>query len=170
MPDDGVINQVGLGDDRDLRGAADSRQLGGDELVAGADRLISREAEPDDVDLAPGVAHEGVEAFTEQGAWLVKAGRVDEYQLRVVAVDDAPDGVTRGLRLTRGDGDLLAHQGVGERGLAGIGSADETSEAGAMIGHSAIVPHREAPQRRASVQGRSQVVMVDSTVESNDTR
>ena len=48
-------------------------------------------------------------------------------------VHDAADRVPGGLRLGRGDGDLAADQGVGQRRLAGVGPADEAGEAGAEV-------------------------------------
>src|SRR5689334_23616454 len=47
-----------------------------------------------------------VEAFAQQGARLVQPRGVDEDELRGLGADDAPDRVTGGLRLRRGDGDL----------------------------------------------------------------
>src|SRR5206468_278258 len=55
-----------------------------------------------------------------------------EDQLGVRARDDAPDRVPRGLRPVAGDRDLAADQGVGQRRLAGVGTADEAGKAGAV--------------------------------------
>ncbi len=42
---------------------------------------------------------------------------------------DAGDAVARGLRLARGDADLLPHQRVQQRGLAHVGAADDGDQA-----------------------------------------
>jgi hypothetical protein len=46
---------------------------------------------------------------------LVNAGRIDENDLRIVAVDDSLDAVARGLRPRRNDRNFLADQRVDER-------------------------------------------------------
>ena len=61
----------------------------------------------------------------------VDAGRVDEHELAVVQVLDGEDPVPRRLRLVRDDRDLGADDQVEERGLAGVGTADERDEPGA---------------------------------------
>ena len=127
-----AVHRVGLRHDRDDRLVADGGELGGDELVARADLLVGREAEADRVDLGEGVGDEFVEPLPQQGARAVQARGVDQDQLRVVPVHDAADGVARGLRLGRGDRDLLADQGVGEGRLARIGPPDQHRETGAV--------------------------------------
>ncbi|CAH0253601.1 hypothetical protein SRABI83_03185 [Arthrobacter sp. Bi83] len=110
-----AVHGVGLGHDRDDGLVADGGELGGDELVARADLLVGRQAETDRIDLGEGVGDEFVEALAKQGARTVQARRVHQYQLGVIAVDDAPDRVAGGLRLGGGDGDFLAYQRVGQR-------------------------------------------------------
>ena len=107
-------------------------QLGDEEAVAGSDLLVGREAHGDHVDLRPRGAHQVVEPLAQEGAGPVQAGGVDEDQLRVVAVDDAAHHVAGGLRLGRGDDDLLAHERVGQRRLARVGAPDERREAAAV--------------------------------------
>src|SRR5918998_6261635 len=111
-------------DDRRLHLA----QLPGDEPVAGADGLVGRYAEDDDVDLGEGVADDVVEPAAQQALGLVQAGGVDQHQLPARAVDDAADRVPGGLRPVADDADLLADQGVGQRGLARVGAAHQTGE------------------------------------------
>ena len=100
--------------------------------VTGAELLVRGQAEADHVDLGPGGAHHVVEPLAEQGARLVQPGGVDQDQLGVGPVHDAPHGVPRRLRLVRGDRHLLADQSVREGGLARVGAAHEAGEAGAV--------------------------------------
>src|SRR5690606_5469529 len=60
----------------------------------------------------------------------LEARRVDEHELLVLPRQHAMDAMPRGLRFARHDGDLRADQGVGERRLADIGTADHGNEAG----------------------------------------
>ena len=53
------VDEVGLGDDRELRRTPDLAELLDDEPVAGADLLVGREADRDHVDLGPGGASPG---------------------------------------------------------------------------------------------------------------
>ena len=63
---------------------------------------------------------------------------------------DAGDAVARGLRLARGDADLLADQRVEQRRLADVGPADD--------GDQAAAPRRSASvERRGFAHGRSAV-------------
>ena len=50
----------------------------------------------------------------------MEARRVDKHQLCIAAVNNGADAVARGLRLMGYDGDLLADERVGKRGLADI--------------------------------------------------
>ena len=72
------------------------------------------------VDVRHALAHDLHHIVAQAVARLVKARRVHQDQLRVTAVDDGADAVARRLRLVRDDGDLLAHEGVGKRGLADV--------------------------------------------------
>ena len=64
----------------------------------------------------------------------LEARRVDEDELRAVDGADAGDAVARGLRLARGDADLLADQRVQQRRLADVGPADDGHQAAALRG------------------------------------
>ena len=123
---------IQLGDDADdggLRGdLADVLQ---DPTIAGANLLIRGDGQADDIDVRVGVLDYLVEALTEQCSRAVQTGRVDEHDLRILAVHQAADGVAGGLGLVSRDGDLVPHQRVGQGGLARIGAADERHEAGA---------------------------------------
>ena len=77
-------DEVGLGDDRDLRRAPRrARARCAMNRSPGPIGLVGRQAEADDVDLGPRLAHERVEPLAEQRARLVQAGRVDEHELGV---------------------------------------------------------------------------------------
>ena len=97
-------------------------------------RWSAGQAEADHVDLEQRLADEVVEPLPQQGARPVQPGGVDEDQLRGVGGRDPADGVPGGLRLARGDGDLVPHERVGQRGLAGIGPSDEAGEACPELG------------------------------------
>lgn len=123
---------VQLGDDTNDGGLRrDLADVLEDPAVTGANLLIRGDGQADDVDVGIGVFDDLVEALAEQSARAVQAGRVDEDDLRVLAVDQAADGVAGGLGLVSRDGDLLPHQRVGQGGLASIGAADKGHEAGA---------------------------------------
>ena len=123
---------VALGRHRDDR-ALDAAQLAGDELVAGADALVGRQAEEHDVDLGEGFAHHVVEALAQQRARAVVSGCVHEHQLVVIPVYDAADVVTRGLGTARGDRDLASDQRVRQGRFADVGAADDRHEAGTVV-------------------------------------
>ena len=100
-----------------------------DEAVAGADLLVRRHGKADHVDVRERVLDNVVEALAQQRARAVNPRRVHHNDLRAVAVDHAADRVARGFRLVGHDGDLLPHQRVGQRGLAGVRPADEADKA-----------------------------------------
>ena len=122
-----------------------------DPPVPRSDRLIGGNAPPDHVDVAVGVAHQIVEPLPEQGARTVQPRGVDKDDLKVLPVHDAADGVPRGLRAVGGDRPLLPHQGIGQRGLTGVGPTDETHESRAEFAHfSAPIGSSSALARRTS--------------------
>ena len=79
-------------------------------------------------------------AAVEVGVGLVNAGGIDEDELgggvafRLLGLfeggqlQDAEDAVAGGLGLVGDDGELLAEKRVEERGLAGVGTADDGDE------------------------------------------
>ena len=114
-----VLHRVDLVDDQHDRhaGAAelvDQRRLlrpdGGDRLDEQHHRVHIRDAVRDDL----------VHVIAELRARAVKAGRVDEHELRVVPARHGQDAAARCLRLRRNDGDLLADERVRERGFADV--------------------------------------------------
>ncbi len=62
------------------------------------------------------------------------AGRIDKDELGIRIGQNAMDTVPGGLRLVGGDADLLAHQGIGQRGFADVRSPDDGDETGAKSG------------------------------------
>ena len=148
---------VGLGDHQDDR-RLHLAQLPGDERVTGADGLVGRDAEHDDVDVGQGVADDVVEPLAQQALRLVQPRGVDEHDLAGRLVHHPADGVPGGLRAVADDADLLADQRVGQRRLAGVGAAHQGDEAAAVrrllgAAHAASLPPRsDAPRapRRAS--------------------
>ena len=72
------------------------------------------------VNVRHALAHDLHHVVAQTVARLVKTRRIHEDELRVAAVDDGADAVARRLGLVRDDGDLLAQQGVCERGLADV--------------------------------------------------
>ena len=62
----------------------------------------------------------------------LKARRIDKHKLRGTHGVHAGDAVARGLRLARGDADLLAHQRIEQGGFAHIGLADNGNQAAAL--------------------------------------
>ena len=169
---------VDLGDQRDDR-RLELLELADDVLVARPDLLVGRHAETDDVDLGQRRAYDVVEPLAEQGARLVQPRGVDQDQLGVLAVHDAAYGVPGGLRPVGGDGDLLPHQGVGQRRLAGVGPADEAGEPGAELcltallvrrrrrpcRASAVAPHRQPPHALAGEAGPLERALLGDVVD-----
>jgi len=60
----------------------------------------------------------------------VDAGRIDQHDLRVVAIQNSLDAVAGSLRLGRDDGDLASNKSIDERGFAGVGATDDRDETG----------------------------------------
>ncbi len=58
------------------------------------------------------------------------SGRIDEDDLRVVAIQNSLNAIAGGLRLGRNDSDFASNESIDERGLAGVGTADDCDETG----------------------------------------
>ena len=89
----------------------------------------------------------------------LEARRVDEDELGRPDRAQAGDAVARGLRLARGDADLLPDQGVEQRGLADVGLADDGDIAARSASDQSALPARlRARQARScpASQGASQ--------------
>jgi hypothetical protein len=155
---------VDLRNDGD-NGRRDRGELSRDVAITGTDALVSRHAEPDDIDIAQRRANDIVEPFAEQGARPVQSGRVDDDELGVRSVDDSPNRPPGRLRLVARDSDLRADEGVRERGLAGVRPADETTKSraeralrrglGCHLGILPLFVHRflDSFQNRAASEG-----------------
>src|SRR5690606_19206807 len=109
------------------------------------DRLGGVDDEAGDVHVLERVARGDVEPLPHEGAGLVDARGVDEHDLRVVAVEHAPDLVAGRLRLVGDDRHLLAEDPVEQGRLADVGPAHEGDEAR---------PERHAPSLSASSWSR----------------
>ena len=100
------------------------------EAVAGTevDRRVDDEAE--DVDTFEGVLELVHHHAAENVFGLVDAGRVNQDDLGVFAIEDALNAIAGGLRLGRDDGDFLADESIDEGGFARVGATDDCDEAG----------------------------------------
>ena len=97
--------------------------------------LARLDDEQDQVDVADGAHHGLVQRLVQRRAVArLEARRIDEDELRRAHGADAGDAVPRGLRLARGDADLLADQGVEQGRLADVGLADDGDQAAALGG------------------------------------
>ena len=91
--------------------------------------IAGREHEEDDVDVLEGRVHGRLHPLRQLVHRLLEAGQVDEHELVVLAVRDAVDPASRGIRNGRGDRDLLADERVHERRLAHVRAARDGDEA-----------------------------------------
>ena len=79
--------------------------------------------------------HGAVQRAVQRGGVLgLKTGGVDEDELRTPDRADAGDAVPRGLRLGRGDADLLPDQRVQQRGFAHVRTTDDGDQSAAPGG------------------------------------
>ena len=121
---------IQLGDDADDRGLwRDAAHVFQDPAVTRANLFIGRDSQADNIHIGIGVLDYLVEALAQQGARAVQARRIHDDDLRILAVHQAANGVAGGLRLVSGNRNLLPHQGIGQRGLAGIRAPDKGYEA-----------------------------------------
>lgn len=99
--------------------------------------------EEDQVHVADRALHGLVERLVERvGMQGLEARRVDEHELRGAQRAHARDAVPRGLRLARGDADLLPHQRIEQRRLAHIGLADDGDQAAVLWAACARIARR----------------------------
>ena len=141
----------------------DGRGVGGEFLHPAAVFVLrgdgAVEQEQDDVGAGDEAARGAVEHRAEGVRGLADAGGVEEDDLEAGFVVDAADGTARGLGDGGDDGNLLAEEGVEERGLAGIGAADDGGDAGAEgnvgrgVGHGAG-PRKEERSTTSPLAGR----------------
>ena len=122
---------IQLGDDADDRGLwRDAAHVFQDPAVTRANLFIGRDGQADNVHIGIGIFHYLVEALAQKGAWAVQTWRIHDDNLGIIAVHQAANGVAGGLRLVSGNRNLLPHQGISQRGLAGIRAANKGHEAG----------------------------------------
>ena len=87
----------------------------------------------DDVCIPDGSVHEIHHVLLEPVIGLQDARGVGIHDLEILSVDDAHDAVARRLGLGRDDAELLAHEGVHQRGLADVRVPYDVDESGAML-------------------------------------
>jgi hypothetical protein len=102
-------------------------------LLVGRREAAGLDHEQDQVDVAHRALHGLVERLVQRvGVQGLEARRVDEHELRGAQRAHAGDAVARGLRLARGDADLLADQRIEQRRLAHVGLADDGDQAAVL--------------------------------------
>ena len=89
-------------------------------LLLRADVCDRLNQQNDGVDVGDRLVDDVHHVVAELRARAMEARGVDEDELRIAAVDDGADAVARGLGFMGYDGDLLADERVGKRGLADI--------------------------------------------------
>ena len=123
----GIVHEVDLGQHEHLLRAR-ARQLRGHPFVPRADRFRRVHEEGDHVHSSSALRAEVFSSSPSASVGLVQPRRVHEDELEALAREHRAEAVARGLRRVRRDGDLLAHDGVHERRLAGVRAADEGDE------------------------------------------
>ena len=130
---------VCLGDHQELEVSVGLGHVARHPGVARANRLGGVNEEGHHVGVGE-LGQRGLVELTSQGVLgLVEARRVDDDELARLGVDDGAHATARGLGDGARDGDLLAHAGVHEGGLARIGTSDEgdksAPEGGVGVSH-----------------------------------
>ena len=133
LHDLGGIGLIGLGEHQDLLAAGTLNTLG-DPGVSPADGLGGIDQKRDDVHVVELKQGALVKLGAQAVLGLVNTRGIDEDQLVAGAIDHGAHTATSRLRHRRGDGDLLAVAGVEQRGLAGVGTADQGNKAAAEAG------------------------------------
>ncbi len=108
------------------------------EFVAAADGDRSVDYQREHVDAFEGVLEFVHHLAAENVFGFVNAGRIDEDDLRVVAIQDSLDAIAGGLRLRGNDGYFAADELVDERRFACVGAAYYGDES-RFEGHAGIV-------------------------------
>lgn len=112
-----AVHEVDLRQHEDLLRAR-ALELSGHPLVARTDRLRRVHEEGDHVHVLERLERRRVQLLAEGVMRLVQARRVHEDELEALAREHRAKAMARSLRRVRRDGDLLAHNGVDQRGLA----------------------------------------------------
>ena len=89
----------------------------------------------EDISVNEGALAERQHRLVELGDGLEHAGRIAEYDLHVVGVDDAHYAMARGLCLAGDDADAFADEGIHQGALADVGGAYDVDHAG-LVGWS----------------------------------
>ena len=102
-------------------------------LGIGRRELAGLHHEQHQIDIADSAQHGLVQRFVQRPrVHGLEAGGIHKDELRRAHRANAGDAVPRGLRLARGDADLLAHQSVEQGGLADVWPADDGDRAAAL--------------------------------------
>ena len=130
------LGKVGLREHEDL-GSPRVVDVRAHPLVARAHGLGDVNKHRNHVDVRELGERGTVELLAEGVLGLVETRRVDDDDLAAGRVHHGPHALARGLRHGRGDGEALAAAGVEQRGLTGVGPADEGDESTAEggLGH-----------------------------------
>ena len=145
------VGFIGLGEHQDLLGTGILDTLG-NPGVSPADRFGGINQKRDNIDIVQLEQRALVELGAQAVLGLVDTRGIDKDQLVAGAVDDGAHAAAGRLGHRRGDGDLFAIAGVEQRGLAGVGAADQG--------------HKAAAETRLNVtKAREVVVLVAQSVE-----
>jgi hypothetical protein len=122
-----VFEQVHLVEDQHDGRAGLADQVRG-ALVLDAEGRRRIHQEEQQVALLQRIAHGVHEALVELRIGAVNPGSIDEYDLRAIERQHALYGGAGGLGLVGDDGHFLPHQGVQQRGFAGVGTPHQRDE------------------------------------------
>ena len=122
------LGEIGLGENEDLwrSGMVNMRA---NPLVASADGLGAINKHRHHVNVGKLAQGGAVQLLAKSILRLMEARGIHYHDLAIRRVDNGAKALARGLRDGTGDGEPLAHAGVEQSGLAGIGAADERNEA-----------------------------------------
>ena len=127
------IGFIGLGEHQDLLGTGVFDALG-NPGVSPADRLGGINQKRDNIDIVQLEQRTLIELGPQAVLRLVNTRSIDKDQLVAGTVDDGAHAAAGRLGHRRGDGDLFAIAGVEQRGLTGVGAADQGHKAAAETG------------------------------------
>ena len=136
------VGLIGLGEHQDLLGTSVLDALG-NPGVSPADRLGGINQKRDDIDIVQLEQRALVELGPQAVLGLVNTRSIDKNQLVAGTIDDGAHATAGRLGHRRGDGDLFAITGVEQRGLTGVGPADQGHETAAEAGFN-VAKAREA--------------------------
>ena len=107
-------DQVALGQDADLLGVLAVRavKLGSHPFITATDGFAGIDEHSDDIDVLERLERRGVELLAERIVRFVQTRGIHDDHLHVVAGIYRTEAMAGGLGGVRGDGDLLAHDGV----------------------------------------------------------